>query len=399
MSNYLKIFLAVNLVFLGGCSNENKSNKDEFSKATAINKNSKTNFVISLNQDIDVTKNQFYCSSIGYAWNEVRKHFNNNIQIDNSFKDLKLLNSDYSFQNSLADTVIQTNVSIKGNVTRINAKFNLALPFVYQNYKRFDIHEFLTDDFIETLSQQERSDLLEKKHATFNNETIVTFGPNSEDIEYDALKSVDLLHYKNNNEFAIRMKPADKDHEIILFMPEQSNFKTMRQILHAFKAKEKEFLVKKKTFDSISNNIANDSSLGLEEELRKIKLNRTEVSKLFLIDGDDFSIPILSFQAKKSFKSLEGNIFNGSEIIKEYQQLISFELNEKGAEIESETRVMKVSVGGYLYPPKKLYFNNPFLIIFKRKDSNNPYLVGWIANTDVMEKTMFKTAEIRIDTI
>lgn len=398
MSNYLKIILAINLVFLGGCGNENKSDKDEFLKATAINKNSKTNFVISLDQDIDVAKNQFYCSSIGYAWDEVRKRFNNNIQIDSSFKDLKLLNSDYSFQNSLADTVIQTNVSIKGDVTRINAKFNLALPFAYQNYKRFDIHEFLMDDFIQTLSHQERSDLLEK-HTTFNDKTIVTFGSNLESTDFGALKSIDLLHYKNNNEFAIRMKPADKDHEIILFMPEQSNFKTIRQILHAFKTKEKEFLAKKKAFDSISNNIANGSGLGLEEELRKVNLNRMEVSNFFLIDGDHFSIPVLTLHAKKSFKSLEENTFNSTEIIKEYQQFMNFKFNEKGVGIESETRIMKVSVGGFLYPPKKLHFNNPFLIIFKRKNSNNPYLVGWIANTDVMEKTMFKTAEIRIDTI
>lgn len=374
-----KTILVISLILLINCDKKITVDKD-FSDAEAITKTSKTNFVISLNQNIDVTKNQFYCSSLGYAWDNVKKRYNNELQIDAIFKELNLLNSDENYKNSVSDSILNTLVKIEGNKTTVKAKFKLNLPFKYQDYYRFDLHEFLTDDFIETLSFEDRNSLLEKHHTTFNGETVVTFGPHIERTESDALESVDLLHYKNENEFAIRMKPANEDHEILLYQPETVNFTTLNQAIDFFKIKEKELSVKRNTYDSIIQHTNEE----INEALKRNNFPRREISKLFLNQDDHFSMPVLSMNFKKSFKAIEGTTFNGTEKIEECKQLINLEFNEKGAQIESEASVITVSVGLNPYA-KNIHFNKPFLIIFKRKDTDNPYLVGWIANTSIME--------------
>ena len=70
-------------------------------------------------------------------------------------------------------------------------------------------------------------------------------------------------------------------------------------------------------------------------------------------------------------------------------QRTAFVLNEKGAEVESET-IMAVtdSTSAVMErpQPKNLIFDKPFLILLKRTDSKNPYFAMFVANNELMEK-------------
>ena len=73
--------------------------------------------------------------------------------------------------------------------------------------------------------------------------------------------------------------------------------------------------------------------------------------------------------------------------LKEVQQTIAMILDEKGAKIESESKLKSVAVDAQKEKPapKMFIFNRPFWTVFKLA-KENPYLVVWIKNNELLIK-------------
>lgn len=69
-----------------------------------------------------------------------------------------------------------------------------------------------------------------------------------------------------------------------------------------------------------------------------------------------------------------------------YQRII-FELNEAGARIDSESRIVveDVDSNAVVKHPKRLVLDKPFFIIMKKKSSLNPYFVMYVRNAELMQ--------------
>jgi hypothetical protein len=103
---------------------------------------------------------------------------------------------------------------------------------------------------------------------------------------------------------------------------------------------------------------------------------------------DDLAIPKFNFNLHRDFSELEGLILNPSPAAKiksklvlvKAEQLVRFQLNEKGAVLKSEALVAEA--GGA--PPHIMIFNKPFLILMKRADSPQPYFAMWVGNASLL---------------
>src|SRR4051794_31794695 len=108
MNNLLKLLTF--LLFLTGC------NSREFPPVKKIEDFKQTEFIPTLEQKLDLNKNQIYCSTLLYAWDEIRKELKNNIKIEKKYHQLLMLNSSKSFQNSLSKDEIKTSIEIEEGI-------------------------------------------------------------------------------------------------------------------------------------------------------------------------------------------------------------------------------------------------------------------------------------------
>jgi hypothetical protein len=158
---------------------------------------------------------------------------------------------------------------------------------------------------------------------------------------------------------------------------------------------EDDFIIKLKTKspgdELILAKIAPGATLQatIQETLRRIKASQPEIAD----DHDKLAIPKLNFDLRKDFTELEGLELLPSPaahiksklVIAKAQQLVRFQLDEKGAILKSEAViVMKALVE--MVPPKPhvMYFNRPFLILMKRAKSEQPYFALWIGNASLL---------------
>ena len=104
--------------------------------------------------------------------------------------------------------------------------------------------------------------------------------------------------------------------------------------------------------------------------------------------SDTFDVPKLNFDLRRHFPELEGLVLQPGEKIKSKlviaraEQLVRFQLNEKGAVLKSEA--VEVMTMGIMVPRHKLVFDKPFLILLKQKGSPRPYFALWVGNPSLL---------------
>ena len=106
--------------------------------------------------------------------------------------------------------------------------------------------------------------------------------------------------------------------------------------------------------------------------------------------GDALAVPKLNFDLRKDFKELEGLVLQPGPsakihqplMLSKVQQLVRFQLNEKGAVLKSEATVVAVATA--MMTRHRLIFDRPFLLLMKQKDAPLPYLELWVANTTLL---------------
>lgn len=337
-------FLFIFLFVLFGCAD-----KREFKEVKKLSEYPKTEFLPTLENKIPKDKNVIYCVTLLYAWEEVRKTIKTPLEIKSKLttKDLILLNTSTSFKNVLNTEEYSSFGEIKKAdenflFDRIvaRAEFDKSLPF------EFDLTSF-------------------DNKLTFAGVKVASFG--SFGGGEQAYKTIDILYYKNDNEFIIKLLPKDQQHEIILF-------KTKKQF---------------ENFAQMNIQLEKNKTLGQKEQKQQSKQ-----WKYYLQEEDEVIIPKFNFNIETNYSSTEGNTITSSNkeyIITTAYQRTAFMLDEKGAEIESvsikEMADSTEEMREVEKPkPKKMRFDKPFFVILKKTTSLNPYFVLFANNAELMIK-------------
>ncbi len=332
----MKYFLyIIILTSLFSCKSDKK-----FTEVKKLSDYKNTQFIPTLENEISNDKNSIYCATLLFAWDEIRKEINSPLTISSEYTELNLLNSSTSFSDVLKNNEYESSIEIDENLIIAKAEFSKSLPF-----------DFKLQSYTNKL--------------VFDNQKVTSFGVNGYD-DYEKLKTVKIIYYKNDNNFIIKLLPKEREHEIILFKTSES-FNSIAEMTTE---------IKKLTEIGIS-------------EIKNDKINW----KYYINEEDEIIIPKFNFNIETNYTSLEGNNFNAEKqnyIIEKAWQRTAFILNESGAEIVSEAEI-EVAVVEEIEEiekpkPKKMIFDKPFLILLKRTDSKNQYFVLWTTNTELMIK-------------
>jgi hypothetical protein len=325
---------------LSSCNTSSKKSEPVWSnlpEVTSLNDLKQTDFVVTLENPVSENKNIIYAPAFLYAWDKVKEELKSPIVADDkNSPDFKLLNKSVSHQNSLTDTEYSATTEVVDGVIIARAFFNKTLPF-------------------ETKLQA----LDDPIH--FGTTNVAAFGMYYNDDE--AIKFTQILYYKDDDNFILKLIPKDKQHEIILV-----------------KGLEKYQTLK----DAVK--LTNDLIVEGKQEQQ----NATLSWRYQITHEDQFAIPVIKFNIATNYKNLEGqNVFtkdNKKHSFEVAYQRTGFILNENGAVVESEAVVAVDSAGAspIITHPKKMIFDKQFLIVIKRVDKTNPYFVMKVANIELL---------------
>jgi hypothetical protein len=309
---------------------------------TSLDNLKQTDFVATLENPFSENKNIIYAPAFLYAWDKIKEELKNPIIVaDSNTLDFKLLNQSISHQNSLTETDYSSTAQIVDGAIIAKAFFNKTLPFVTK---------------LEVL----------EKPIHFDTTKVSAFGMYYYDEE--AIKFTQILYYKDDNNFILKLTPKDKQHEIVL-VKGVDKYQTLTNAI----------------------NLTND----LIAEGKKEQTNTKLSWKYKIIPEDMFAIPAIKFNIETHYKNLEGQNFvtkdNKKHPFEVAYQRTGFILNENGAVVESEADITVAAVDtGSAAPiithPKKMIFDKPFLIIIKRTGKVNPYFVMKVANAELLTR-------------
>ncbi|KAA3437795.1 hypothetical protein [Rufibacter hautae] len=329
MNFYIRIVSIA--LLLSGCVYER-----DYSEVLDISQLKNTSFVPTLEQAIDKGKNQIYCSTLLFAWNEIREESSSNIEIRKATEQLIFINESTLFRNSLSENEINNQVAIEDDLISAKSEFSKSLPFIF-HFER------------------------NNKNLRFGANLVESFGFNGSSPELAS--QVEVLFYCSEKEFAIRLKPKAEDQEVLLYLPSKTSGsfeKLLRKLNQSIK-----------TFS-------------------KSRSAEKDYWRYYFSEQDTLSIPILNFNLEKNYNTLVGSkvAINGKEFtVQEVNQQIALVLDHKGAEVQSEAEIGLVTGEiADLPKSKRIIFDKPFLVVFKKKSSVNPYLVAWITNAELMNK-------------
>jgi len=105
---------------------------------------------------------------------------------------------------------------------------------------------------------------------------------------------------------------------------------------------------------------------------------------------DIFQAPMLHLEHERRYDEMIGKRIKNKKFtayqIAVMQEIIKFDMDEKGARVENEAIIgLITSVGPKAYKPKTMILDKPYWVMMKRYDSNNPYFLLGVNNTSLMK--------------
>lgn len=306
-------------------------NNPVFTTVDTLTSFNQTNFVTTLESSVPKRENSIYAATMLFAWDEIREEVEDSI-IDIESKKLRVMNTSNSYRNVLNSDEYKTSISVKDYEISAKAHFKIGLPFL----------EPLTNF---------------RKPFLFKSSEVKSFGFRGDD------RTGRIAYYKNDKDFAIRLLPENRAHEIIIIK---------------IKSKKSSLL---------------DYYSAYEDRLINFRQDTIWWKHKFT-NEDIVQIPFVEFNIYNDYNTIVGSNFSTSSYraykVVEANQETSFILNEEGASVESfaEITVMEAAAEiSFEKPePKHMIFNTDFVIFLKRKDADFPYFGAYIANDELMVK-------------
>ena len=309
----------------------------QYDELDNLSEYARTLVVPTMEHLIPADSNSLYCATLLFAWDEVRKIIGSPLTIPAKYADLGLVNASASFRNVLKQNEYTACGEVDGDYVFARAIFQKSLPFVYQLRK------------------------LDHK-LTFDGHKVAAFGVDGSDDEC-MTNSVEILYYKNSNNFIVKLKPADKEHEIILFKTGET-YRTMAEMVET-----------------------SDSLIQIGKKVRSIPSERW---KCQFLEDDELVVPDVEFDISANFDKLTDNEFGSNALnykILQAWQRTAFKLNEMGAELESQAEIVLCLEEEEDKPaPKKMIFDKPFYVMLRRADAPNPYFCLHVVNAELLVK-------------
>lgn len=341
--NINSVLTFIGLLALTSCNSSKKKSEPVWSnlkEVTSLDNLEQTDFVVTLENPISESKNIIYAPAFLYAWDKIKDEIKSSILVSNANSiDFNLLNKSISHQNSLMDNEYSVTTEIINGAITAKAFFNKTLPF---------------ETKLQVLDEP----------INFNTTKVSAFGMYYYD--EDVIKLTNILYYKDDNNFILKLEPKDKQHEIILV----NGLDKYRTLEDAIK---------------LMNNLIAE---GQKEKTDNKLLWKYQIAK-----EDIFAIPTIKFNIATNYKNIENQVFytrdNKQHSVELAYQFTGFIFNENGAVVETRVAVTTDSVTSIepmIKHPKKMIFDKPFLIVIKRIDSINPYFVMRVANAELLTK-------------
>lgn len=300
-------------------------------------------------------QNLLYCVTFQLAWNEL---------MDNVIRDDILLGTEKVYSTELnlqkfkksslsdEDYIAMVGMGKDDIVKRINdemdRKFKEEDKWKVESTVGPD--DYLAFSFLKKVLTFETSFEKVEEGLDFKGTKVASFGIMDVKDPETAQKlrdQVELVHYKSDEEFIIRLK--DKDEKEDLFL----------------------------------------ARLPKEETLEKM-LQRADslVSEpIPLTSYDRLNIPLIAFDIKKSYKEFIGQpVLNKgfeSYSIGEALQRIEFILNESGAVLKSKAEIMMPT--SMPMDPKSLILDDSFLLYMKESGKADPYMAIYVDNAQILQ--------------
>lgn len=100
--------------------------------------------------------------------------------------------------------------------------------------------------------------------------------------------------------------------------------------------------------------------------------------------GDELRVPNMRWKIKHDFKELLGRAllneaYRGLDIDVAFQE-IEFSLDRSGAKLSSQAAIHLKG------EPREFYFDRPFLLYVKKRDSEHPFFVMWVDNDELLQR-------------
>lgn len=170
-------------------------------------------------------------------------------------------------------------------------------------------------------------------------------------------EQVNVLYYQSDEEFVLRLRPKTDEIVLAKIRPRATLGETLRTV----------------------------------QEL----IGRTPkpVDRPQLNGGEELLVPRLRFNVLRRYGELTDRHLENSgkedwRILKA-EQVVRFLLNESGARLESEA-VLEAALDSMPLapppPPRHFVLDRPFLLYLKEATAEQPYLVIWVANAELMER-------------
>lgn len=132
-----------------------------------------------------------------------------------------------------------------------------------------------------------------------------------------------------------------------------------------------------------------------DEVLKMLKTKAPANEKADFIPGtvmnrkDIFQAPVLHLNYERQYKEMLNKRIKNRKLsgyqIALMQEIIKFDMDEKGARVENEAIIgMITSANPNAYKPKNLILDKPYWILMKRANSHNPYFILGVGDTELM---------------
>ena len=343
-----KIILSLlSLILVGGVTYKTLKIKEEKYQESAIE------VVLSLEDKI--TKNSLWCGTFNLIWNDLKTEIiKKDIEFTPQLEIVENLNkgtftSDQLKEESYYKVLGHPTYALKKQIEKdLKKKFQETSDIL----NNFEWTEKDSDDyFLYTMLKKEFSfekEFTKLKKENFKTTKNVSYFGIEDSTSETVYENVQILYYKNEENFAISLKTKEKE-EIIL-----------------------------------SRGINKESFLEIYKEIQQ-KSEKYKEKKSFL-KGDSLKIPYLNLKIKKEFKELEHKDFYSQSgegyYIDKALQTVSFELNERGGKIKSEAGMGIKNFSGHETSSRKMHFNDEFTLFFKEENKTLPYFATQITDIE-----------------
>jgi len=322
------------------CRFGNKKNEPIWSdlpEVTNLDNLKQTDIVTTLESPISENKNVIYTPTFLFAWDKIKNEINSSIILDSTnSQDFKLLNNSILHQGSLGDDEYFAEVETVDGAVTVKAFFKKTLQF------------------------EEKMEVLDEP-IDFGTTKVSAFGM----FYYNEslIKFTQIVYYKDDDNFILRLVPKDTQHEIILAkgLGEYETLKDAVELCNGLIAK------------------------GKQEQA-----DARSIWKYQIVQKDIFAIPSIIFNISTHYQNIEGQNFSTIESrrysVETAYQRTGFIFNENGAVIDDQVAAVadSASVEPIITHPKKMIFDKPFLIMIKHVGKTNPYFILKVTNAELL---------------